>query len=201
MKHDLTGRKFRMLTVVSEAHKAKDGHTRWLCRCDCGNETTVNSNHLLRPNGTASCGCVNTEHGEATKGKVSGLYRIWLTMRERCNNPKSQRYAYYGGRGITVCPEWDSYEQFKADMGEKPKGRSLDRKDNDGPYSKANCRWATPIEQGSNQRNNRWIEFNGEKKTLSEWARCFGRNTGSLHYGIKQHGVELFFNHLLRRTT
>lgn len=199
MKHDLTGRKFRMLTVVSEAHKAKDGHARWLCRCDCGNKTTVNSNHLLRSNGTESCGCIKTEHGEAKP--MTGLYRIWLTMRERCNNPKAQRYAYYGGRGITVCPEWDSYVQFKADMGEKPKGRSLDRKDNDGPYSKANCRWATPTEQGSNQRNNRWIEFNGEKKILSEWARDFGINSGSLFYAIKQCGEQDAFNYLLRRTT
>jgi hypothetical protein len=94
-------------------------------------------------------------------------------MRARCLNPNTRFYSDYGGRGITICREWDSFEQFLADMGPRPTvGHELDRINNDGPYASWNCRWATKAEQSRNRRNNVFLEWNGERKTLAEWVRA-----------------------------
>lgn len=197
MYNDLTGQRFRKLVVLRYAHT--DKHRYWVCRCDCGNETVVASNQLKKANGTASCGCAKVDHGAAIKGRVSQIYRVWLSMRERCNNPKCEDYKHYGARGITVCPDWEDYAVFKVDMGDRPQGRSLDRIDNSKGYSKDNCRWATREEQAANTRVARWIEFNGKRQVLSAWAREFGVNPGQVHYWINKLGEEVGMNYLLRR--
>jgi hypothetical protein len=92
-------------------------------------------------------------------------------MRQRCLNPKYPRYADHGGRGIKVCDQWASFETFLSDMGERPEGMTLDRIDNDGPYSPENCRWATPSEQARNRRDNRLITLGGKAQCLAAWAR------------------------------
>ena len=194
---DLTGKVFRRLTVLSLAHN--NGRAHWLCQCECGNTVVVASNHLQKENGTASCGCARAKHGYSRHGDVHPLYRIWLGMRDRCNNPNSLDYAYYGARGITVCAEWDSFEKFKEDMGDRPVGRSLDRIDNDGPYCKANCRWATKQEQIWNTRKARWIEFNGQRKVLSEWARYFGVSPANVHKLCAVYGEQVALDRLMRK--
>lgn len=96
-------------------------------------------------------------------------------MLHRCTQPHNGRYASYGGRGITVCERWHSFENFIADMGSRPDGTTLDRfPNNDGSYEPGNCRWATPKEQSSNRRSNRFLTFGGETLTLTEWARRLG---------------------------
>lgn len=105
-------------------------------------------------------------------GSKHPLYRTWSMMRNRCNNPSAERYADYGGRGVTVCGRWDSFDQFLADMGEKPTQRhTLDRVDNDGPYSPENCRWSTPEEQGDNRR---CFEVGGERLTRAQACKKLG---------------------------
>lgn len=195
---DLTGRVFKKLRVEGFSHR--DKHAFWVCICECGNRVTVAGNHLIKKNGTASCGCIRRKHGESYSQGITRTYTVWLAMRDRCNNPGNKKYADYGGRGITVCPEWDSYVVFKQDMGERPLGRSLDRIDNAKGYGPGNCRWATKLEQMCNTRVARWIAFNGKKQVLSEWAREFGVNPGQVHYWTNKLGEEAGMNYLLRRS-
>ena len=134
------------------------------------------------------------KHGCSSQNGHAGTweYSIWGTMRQRCNNPKSAGYAHYGGRGITVCARWDSFENFIADMGVRPsKNHSIDRVDNDGPYSPENCRWATRIEQKANQRPRNdaiWVQHNGECKTIDDWARVTGIKHKTLSGRIRRYG-------------
>ena len=117
---------------------------------------------------------MNLTHGHTKGGDTSPTYRSWRAMLKRCNDSKNNRYQMYGGRGIRVCSRWHVFENFLADMGERPKGRTLDRIDPNGHYSPENCRWATIAEQVSNKRNSRVFEYNGERLTYAEWGRRLG---------------------------
>jgi hypothetical protein len=117
------------------------------------------------------------KHGNSTHGMTwTAEHRAWLSMRNRCHNPKASGFAKYGARGITVCQKWrDSFEAFYADMGKRPSPlHSIDRKDVNGHYEPENCRWATPIEQANNKTNNRFIELDGRTLTLAQWSRESG---------------------------
>ena len=180
---DITGKKYGRLTVINRVGRNKSGSITWLCKCDCGKEI-VTSGKALRGGETRSCGCgrnekiaaigkENATHG----GRHTKLYSHWSIMKARCYNPKHNRYELYGGRGITVCAEWvNSFEVFRdwALANGYRDGLTIDRKDNDGPYSPDNCRWATAKQQGNNRRCNRMITCNGETHTLAEWAELTG---------------------------
>lgn len=97
--------------------------------------------------------------------KHKPTYQTWQDMKQRCLNPRCQNYANYGGRGIKICRRWMVFENFLTDMGERPVGLTLERKNNDGGYSKRNCRWATRAEQRRNQRTCRHLSFKGERLT------------------------------------
>lgn len=99
------------------------------------------------------------------------LYWVWAAMLDRCRNPNNPGYANYGGRGIVVCDRWRNYRAFATDVGPRPQGGMLDRRDNDGPYSPENCRWATRQEQNSNRRNCIYVDCDGERVTLKEYCR------------------------------
>lgn len=175
-KNDLIGHKFGRLTVYAAAPSNKRGRAQWLCRCECGGTKIVLGNQLLT-GGVRSCGCLahetavnsgkaNFKHG----GGKSPEYRSYSMMRHRCLNPASKSYPDYGGRGIRICDRWlDSYPNFRADMGDRPSGTTLDRIDNDGPYSPENCRWATKSEQAQNTRTTRHFTINGVSKPLRDW--------------------------------
>lgn len=108
-------------------------------------------------------------HGSVAKG-ISTTYRSWQEMRKRCNNPNVISYKNYGGRGIRICPRWDSYEAFLQDMGERPPGTSLDRKDGEGDYTPENCCWSTRLVQNNNRRNCLFVTHLGRKQTVAQWC-------------------------------
>lgn len=112
------------------------------------------------------------------------LRAIWDNMRQRCRNPNNNKYRNYGARGITIDPAWDDFWTFVADMGPRPEGHTLDRKDNDGPYSKENCRWALAETQQRNRTNNRKYTFSGETMTRAEWSRRTGIPDTTLRYRL-----------------
>lgn len=150
---DLVGQKFGRLTVVERSAVRKSSGALWSCVCECGGKATVNS-LKLRTGHTASCGCLKVEAVPNLRHGYSGTrtHRSWKEMRQRCLNPKSDKWQWYGGRGISVCAEWDDFEQFLIDMGERPIGMTLDRIDSDGNYKKDNCRWANPKQQAETNR-------------------------------------------------
>lgn len=113
-------------------------------------------------------------------------HAAWTSMRQRCENPNHPRYPLYGARGIFVCDRWQSFDQFYADMGPCPPKHSIERDDNDGPYSPENCRWATQREQLRNRRNNHRITFLGRTQTLTDWAEELGQKYQTLQKRIKR---------------
>jgi hypothetical protein len=185
-KGNLIGQTFGKLTVISETESR--GKTRvYVCSCSCGNSTIVQQGNLKNGH-TKSCGCFLIQ-SRYDKGNdvYQPEYTNWRKMKERCLNPKSDKYHYYGGRGITVCDRWaNSFKNFYEDMGQKPSPKhSVERVKGNLGYSKENCVWATHREQMGNVSTNRWMEHEGRKMIFSDWAREFGVHPSSLRDALK----------------
>lgn len=186
---NLAGKKFHRLEVLSLIGKDNANHAIWQCKCDCGNETNVQSSHLITGH-TRSCGCLHkevlTKHG-CHGGK---LYNAWQAMISRCYNSKTESYHNYGGRGITVCERWiDSPINFILDMGiPDNKKLTLERIDVNGNYELSNCKWASMKQQQRNKRNNNVIEFNGESLCLSEWCEKLNLKRSTLRNRLTVRG-------------
>lgn len=185
---DIVGTKVGRWTVMSRAQNTKQGQAQYLCRCECGNEKVVKS-IILRRQISRSCGCLlvettikrSTKHGHSPMyGKISPTYHTWSGMKARCTNPKNNHFQRYGARGIHFCERWMTFENFLADMGEKPEGCSLDRIDNNRGYEPGNCRWATHTQQANNKGCNRLLTLNGVTKTMKQWSKETGINYGTL---------------------
>lgn len=162
---DLTGKVYGRWVVLSKDSPDGHGRPRWKCCCTCGTIKVVMGHHLRNGKST-SCGCFRREyatgqviHGYARRGAARHpLYDTWRHMHSRCFNLASSSWRWYGARGIAVCDRWlgpEGFDNFLADMGVRPEGRTLDRIDNDGNYEPGNCRWSTPKEQTANRRVSR----------------------------------------------
>lgn len=184
------GRKWNKLTAIRFLRmEPRRSAQIWEFECDCGNFTTgelgqVKNGHKM------SCGChalsVRTKHGFCRFAKNDSFYKVWTGIFTRCYNTRAKEYARYGGRGIRVCERWNKFENFKEDMFPRPDGMTLERKDNDGPYSPENCKWATRKEQSHNRRTNKNFTFVGITQCLSEWARIVGIGESGLAKRLKR---------------
>jgi hypothetical protein len=187
----LVGEQYGRLVVVAELPRARRYVRRFLCRCACGNTTEANFGNL-RSGRIQSCGCLRSEVA-ATRATTHGQYgsATWITwgnMIQRCTNKKHKDYKNYGGRGVTVDPRWRAFEVFFEDMGPRPPGHTLERKKNELGYSKTNCEWATRLQQGSNQRTNRRLTFEGRTQTLAQWSRERGLNAVTILSRLDKYG-------------
>lgn len=193
LQKNFDGVRFNHITVIRRDFKKK-GQWYFLCRCDCGNEIYVSISNLRNK---TSCGCMTPQirsdcqkkHG----GKHERLYKVWDGIKFRCNSPSCKNYKAYGGRGIKICPEWKTdYAAFRKWAYENgyddkaPKGQcTLDRIDVNGDYEPSNCRWANVVTQANNRRTNVYLTYNGEKKTIADWARVSGVPRKTLEHRVR----------------
>lgn len=195
---DVSGKKFNKLVFVRRTNERRNGNILWECKCDCGNVTLVKKWDVTSGN-TKSCGCLkmdvvkkmnqqNTSHGmSGTK-----IYKIWESMKRRCDSNKTERYSNYGGRGITYCDKWDKFEGFhewSKKSGYK-EGLSIDRIDVNGNYEPSNCRWVTLEKQSFNKTNSRKVAYKNKELTIAELAK----ETGKSYHLLYQRIVKLGWN-------
>ncbi|MDR9052041.1 hypothetical protein FEP39_03613 [Burkholderia multivorans] len=180
------GEKFNRLLVLGDApYRDGNKNRRVYARCECG----VVRDYVLsevRLGKTKSCGCIQHEgecyrtHGHTSGRKFSPEYYSWSSMMTRCTNPKSSKYGDYGGRGISVCERWRTFENFIADMGPRPDGTTLERVSVNGHYEPTNCKWATRKRQSNNTRSNTVLEHDGRQQSIADWAAEFGLTYNTL---------------------
>lgn len=199
-QHDLTGQIFGRLTVIKLHRSVPGSGFSWDCRCECGKEAVVKT-ALLRNGGVRSCGCLmrdtarerHLQHGHNRSDARTGEYGSWAGAKTRCTNPNHPAFHNYGGRGISMCDRWlNSFELFLQDMGPKPTPQhSIDRINNDGNYEPGNCRWATSVEQGRNNRRTRMVELNGETRCIIEWCEILGTPQHRVRSRLKRGWTEI----------
>lgn len=180
---DLTGKRFGRYVVTREA-QGTGRNRKWECTCDCGTSKNVFQNALVGGR-VVSCGCFNKEQKTVHGLEQHPLYATWRNMINRCTNEKDARWHQYGGRGIKVCDRWlESPANFIEDMGERPEGKSLDRRENDGDYSPDNCRWAT----GEEQHMNRSVTIKVGNSCLTHAAKEKGMKLSTVYHRIYRGG-------------
>lgn len=177
------------------------------CRCETCGATFYTFPRVIAQGGGRTCSRIchlktvwRTEHGHTVNNRRSPTYSSWQAMIRRCENPKDIRYDRYGARGIGVCDRWHTFENFLADMGERPPGRTLDRIDGNRGYEPGNCRWATPAQQTANREATNLVEFRGRSQTIPAWAMELGIAERTLRGRLEQGWtVEAAFTKPVRR--
>ncbi len=197
------GRLTVLLSYTSTSKTKKSSH---LCLCSCGSISEHDGADLRRGD-AKSCGCLfkegrhllNTTHGKSH----SPVWLTWVNMRARCFKPGNRNYHNYGGRDITICDKWMTFEGFYEDMGDKPFPKAqLDRIDVDGDYHKDNCRWVSNKQNANNKRNNRYIIYLGLTATLSQWCDAIGISGSMVRSRYYQGwGIEDMFTKASRKDT
>lgn len=183
----LTGKTFGRLTVLVRCERDP---SYWWCQCSCGTDPKRIYRGSLTRGLTRSCGCLWRETvagANRTHQKTkTPIYRLWSMMLDRCRNPKNKKFARYGGRGIYVCAQWYKFENFYSDMGDRPKNKTLNRIDNDGPYTPTNCEWASLTCQGRNKSTNKLLLHKGKTQSLAAWAEELGINRSTLSTRLRR---------------
>lgn len=180
---DLTGLRFGRLTATELFETGR--RRKWKCKCDCGESAICTTDNLRSGNSRACRNCCmdgnqnRKEHGGRPSGKKSATYNSWQSMKRRCTDTGRDNAAHYALAGVSFDPAWERFEDFLSDMGERPKGCTLDRIDNSKGYTKENCRWATPTQQTRNRRNAIQFTFEGRTLPVAEWAKEYGLSYGA----------------------
>lgn len=183
----ITGQRFGKLVIISFDHKDTQGHFFWKCLCDCGNLHIARSDRL-KSGHTKTCGC-GARVGKIIHGAyMEPLYGRWIGLRARCSNPKDSEYKNYGGRGIYVCDAWEDFYVFKewALNHGFEEDLTIDRIDNNGPYSPENCRWVTVKVNNRNRRSCRIITYKGKVQCVSAWAEELGVSRSALWHRLNR---------------
>lgn len=184
----LIGLRFGALVPIARAGSQRR-YAMWLCACDCGQQVTVRSDHLLY--GVKKACQINNHRWRVPKPpgvttKYRSEFKSWEHMRRRCNDPKEKTYANYGGRGIKVCARWGKFANFIADMGPKPSPKhTIDRKNNNGNYTPKNCWWATPRQQSRNTRRSVFVRYEGKRVLLCDLVEQLGLNRQMVYGRLK----------------
>lgn len=192
------GDRFGRLTALNNGHlvQMQNQRTTYVrVKCECGTEKDVRA-ISLKSGITRTCGCgiaekaksIAAEHCKTHGLSNTPIYRVYRTMLSRCYNPNVERYPIYGARGIRVCDRWrgdGGFENFMSDMGPRPDGYSIERRNSDGAYEPSNCRWANAKEQANNTARNRRIEWQGRNQTLAQWSEEIGIKAITIHMRIK----------------
>lgn len=171
---ELSGNRYGLLVVLCRA-ESHGRHIRWVCKCDCGKECSVVASNLTSGHSTSCGGPHHRMKPAGTKKTVHPAYQVWREMHRRCSDQRATSYPRYGGKGVTVCSEWRSFERFVADMGDRPSMKhQIDRIDSGAGYDKDNCRWVTA---GENSRNRAFVKMSDSsaarvKALLSEGKTC-----------------------------
>ena len=184
---DMVGKKFNKLLVLRDSGiRGARNRIKYVCLCDCGNESIVFGEPLRREH-TKSCGCDKSI--KMTKHGMHGTptYRSWDKMIQRCTNPNNEAYRYYGGRGIGVCDDWLDFSKFFMDMGVRPKGTTIERLDSNSWYCKENCKWATTTEQMNNTSRNIIVSISSRLITVKELAQLTGRTYNNVNNILWKH--------------
>lgn len=176
------------LTLLQKEPVVTGKRRRWVCRCQCGVEKSIEATRL-RMNSVVSCGCFkveqsilrHTKHGHAKSGAPSSAYVSWANMKDRCTRPKNKNYPEYGGKGITVCARWLLFENFLSDMGDPPSdGMTIERLDNSKGYQPGNCVWASRLAQANNRAMNWIVSSEGNDMTATQFASLHGLDSRKL---------------------
>lgn len=186
LEHDITGLRFGTWTVLY-----RNGWGYWECRCECcGRRRSINAS-LLREGRYKPCRGLRVIrrlpcHSSDQSRAQQRIYKTWQNMMRRCYMKSNLSYRHYGGRGITVCERWHVFKNFFSDMGYKEEGMTIERVNNNGPYSPENCIWATAAVQCRNKRNNVRLTYNGETLCITDWAKRYEVNASTIRSRMKR---------------
>lgn len=182
-----SGTRYGHWIILGIFDKSEHGNIMCWCRCDCGSERKVSFQHLRRGESEQCVTCghkATTRHGHASGAGNSPTYSAWHSMIQRCTNVNHDSYSRYGGRGIKVCDRWNDFSAFLSDMGEKPKGLTLERKDNAKGYEPRNCKWATVREQAENKRTTRFVFLDDKMMCMTRAAEAAGIHINTLRWHL-----------------
>lgn len=193
---NLIGQKFNSLTVIARGNNTKSGKATWICKCDCGNIKKKSVlGYDLKIGKVTTCGCaykISNKERNKTHGMThTRLWNIWQGMRRRCLKGNKHEKSYFQ-KGITVCEEWEKFENFSnwAKSNGYKDDLTIDRIDNNKGYCPENCRWADYKTQERNKSNNRIITINGVSRVLAEWGEIYGIKPATISYRIKHNWEE-----------